>query len=285
MKWLDRSGILLVIFICLFILNALSGIALSEFIAFGNTGGPLPLGERIFLLVIVFIFVASTFAFWRLRKNLRKIRAAIITTIVIAAPFYWMAYTLGILPFVTYLFQIPYFIATGWIYYVLHIAENVRSNVTEIVLGVVILALLLVGLHTFVRWFSAVRNEPPTTRPLRWSVAVFILMFATGISTTASIHQLIWIAKAPKRLERRGGGIKAVESGAKGAVSDLQGYLDSYAADEPYIIVTDSTGKQGCIEATNAANTGRPARRYTISPPLLPTRPSPAAWTRYSVTS
>ncbi|KJU87310.1 fimbrial protein [Candidatus Magnetobacterium bavaricum] len=168
--------------------------------------------------------------------------------------------------FAAFLFQIPYFIATGWIYYILHIAEKVRFNATEIVSGVFILALLLVGLHTFLRWFSAefrhLRNEPPTGWPLRWtivSVAVFVLIFVTGIATTASIHQLIWIAKAPKRLESvKGCWIRAVESGAKAAVSDLQGYLDLYAAGEPYIIAADSTtGKQGCIEAANAATTGK----------------------------
>ncbi|MES0336479.1 MAG: hypothetical protein SFH39_09015 [Candidatus Magnetobacterium sp. LHC-1] len=266
MKWLDRKGFLLVIFILLFILNALSGILLSSFIAYDNTE-QLSLGELMFVFILAFIFVATTFAFWKLRKNLRKIRDALITIIVIGAIFYWLLYAIGLLPFPAFVFQTPYLIATGWIYYVLHIAKNIGFNATEIVSGIVILALLIVGLHVFVRWFYAelkrLRNETPTIWQLRWtlvSVAIFVLMFVTGISTTASIHQLIWIAKAQKQLEMVGGEkskVRAVESGAKGAVSDLQVYLDSYAAGDPYTIVTDSTGKQGCIEADNATATGK----------------------------
>ncbi|MBF0338299.1 MAG: hypothetical protein HQL05_10755 [Nitrospirae bacterium] len=266
MKWLDRKDYLFVIFILLFILNALSGILLSSFIAYDNTA-PLPLGELMFVFILAFTFVATTFVFWKLRKNLRKIRDAIITTIVLGAIFCWLLYAIGLLPFPAFVFQTPYFIATGWIYYVLHIAKNIRFNATEIVLGIVILALLIVGLHVFVRWFYAelklLRSETPATWQLRWtlvSVAIFILMFVTGISTTVSIHQLIWIAKTQKQLEMVGGEkskVRALESGAKGAVSGLQGYLDSYAAGDPYIIVTDSSGKAGCIEAGNAATTGK----------------------------
>ncbi|MBF0568571.1 MAG: type II secretion system protein [Nitrospirae bacterium] len=46
--------------------------------------------------------------------------------------------------------------------------------------------------------------------------------------------------------------VRSTESGARAAVADLQGYLDSYVAGEPYVIITDATGTQGCFEANNA---------------------------------
>ncbi|MBF0607917.1 MAG: hypothetical protein HQL61_10270 [Magnetococcales bacterium] len=153
--------------------------------------------------------------------------------------------------------EIPVLIISGWVSYIFHIAENIRFNVTEIVLGGGMLALLIVGLHLFLRWFSPelkrLRNEPPKAWPLRWTlvfVAIFILMFVTGISTTASIHQLIWIVKAQKRLQKVGdGNLRRMSNQVTRA---LQDYLDSYVAGDPHNM------RGGlCIEASNASTTGK----------------------------
>ncbi|WP_156033267.1 hypothetical protein [Candidatus Magnetobacterium casense] len=140
-------------------------------------------------------------------------------------------------------------------------------------LDIVLLALLAVGLHVFVKWFypklKRLRNETPTTWQLRWtlvSVAAFVLIFIAGIATTTSIHRLSWTDNSPPLLETlltwaegvdARDKVKAINSAARGAVSDLQVYLNSYAAGNPYLIVTDSSGKQGCIEVENAAVTGK----------------------------
>ncbi|MBF0567959.1 MAG: type II secretion system protein [Nitrospirae bacterium] len=42
--------------------------------------------------------------------------------------------------------------------------------------------------------------------------------------------------------------VRATTSSAVSAVADLQGYLDWYVAGEPYIIMTDAAGTQGCFE-------------------------------------
>ncbi|MBF0516572.1 MAG: prepilin-type N-terminal cleavage/methylation domain-containing protein [Nitrospirae bacterium] len=42
--------------------------------------------------------------------------------------------------------------------------------------------------------------------------------------------------------------VRATASSAASAVCDLQAYLDWYVAGEPYLIVTDTTGTQGCFE-------------------------------------
>ncbi|MBF0607916.1 MAG: hypothetical protein HQL61_10265 [Magnetococcales bacterium] len=126
------------------------------------------------------------------------------------------------------------------------------------------------------KWFYAeklrsFRNEIQIAWPLKRtivSVAIVTLMFVTGISTTASIHQLIWIANAPTRF-----GIihdspydSFVERSMTWTTSErfderiamrvvsyyLQDFLDSYIAGKPYRIVKDSDGTEGCIEASNA---------------------------------
>ena len=50
--------------------------------------------------------------------------------------------------------------------------------------------------------------------------------------------------------------VRAVESGAKGAVSEVQSMLDSYIAGDPFIVL-DSSGAEICVEASNATNTGK----------------------------
>ena len=45
---------------------------------------------------------------------------------------------------------------------------------------------------------------------------------------------------------------RAVEAGAKGAVSEIQGYLDSLVSGDPFIIL-DSNGSQICVESNTAA--------------------------------
>ena len=45
--------------------------------------------------------------------------------------------------------------------------------------------------------------------------------------------------------------VRTVEAGAKGAVSEVQGYLDSYVAGDPFIAL-DTTGKEICVENQNA---------------------------------
>ncbi|MBF0458555.1 MAG: prepilin-type N-terminal cleavage/methylation domain-containing protein [Nitrospirae bacterium] len=51
--------------------------------------------------------------------------------------------------------------------------------------------------------------------------------------------------------------VRTTESSAKGAVSELQEFIDWYSASEPYMILIDSAGTQGCFEADNAAGSGK----------------------------
>jgi len=50
--------------------------------------------------------------------------------------------------------------------------------------------------------------------------------------------------------------VRAVEAGAKGAVTEIQAYLDAMVAGDPFIIL-DANGNEICVEANTASNTGK----------------------------
>ncbi|MCG6551232.1 MAG: type II secretion system GspH family protein [Candidatus Magnetominusculus sp. LBB02] len=72
-------------------------------------------------------------------------------------------------------------------------------------------------------------------------VVIAIMSLLTAIAVPAFLGQ------------RERGKVRATEAGAKGAISDIQNYLDSYVAGHPYIIVADTSGTQGCFESSSAA--------------------------------
>ncbi|KJU83008.1 type IV pilin [Candidatus Magnetobacterium bavaricum] len=191
----------------------------------------------------------------------QRIWSIIATIFAGAIFFYYGLYAMGAVIFPSFLFQIPYFVATGWIYYVFHIADDISIESTELVMGLLLLVLLIAGLHIFLKRieFRRFRDKTSVIWSLQGTVVLAIFVFVADISTTGAINRLVWITKTQKPLKETGrdkAKPMAVRVGAKSAVDDLQYYLDSYVAGKPYIILTDSTGKEGCIEAANAANTG-----------------------------
>ncbi|MBF0568573.1 MAG: type II secretion system protein [Nitrospirae bacterium] len=79
-------------------------------------------------------------------------------------------------------------------------------------------------------------------------IELLIVIAIIGILTAIAVPAFLGQREKAK--------VRATESGAKGAVADLQGYLDSYIAGDPYIIITDATGTQGCYESNGATATG-----------------------------
>ncbi|MEO5359388.1 MAG: type II secretion system GspH family protein [Nitrospirota bacterium] len=67
-------------------------------------------------------------------------------------------------------------------------------------------------------------------------VVIAIISLLTAIAVPAFLGQ------------REKARVRATESNARSAVTDLQGYLDLYVAGEPYIIITDTSGSQGCVQ-------------------------------------
>lgn len=72
-------------------------------------------------------------------------------------------------------------------------------------------------------------------------VVIAIISLLTAIAVPAYLGQ------------REKSKVRATESNARGAATDLQGFLDSYVSGEPYMVITDSLGTQGCVEAAGAS--------------------------------
>ncbi|MBF0556049.1 MAG: prepilin-type N-terminal cleavage/methylation domain-containing protein [Nitrospirae bacterium] len=67
-------------------------------------------------------------------------------------------------------------------------------------------------------------------------VVIAIISLLTAIAVPAFLGQ------------REKAKVRATSASAVSAVADLQGYLDWYVAGEPYMILTDVAGTQGCFE-------------------------------------
>nr|ADI87739.1 type IV pilin [uncultured Nitrospirae bacterium MY3-11A] len=80
-------------------------------------------------------------------------------------------------------------------------------------------------------------------------IELLIVIAIIGILTAIAIPAFVGQREKAK--------VRSTETGAKAAISDLQGYLDAYVFGEPYVIITDSSGAQGCFEADNAIGTNK----------------------------
>ncbi|KJU84707.1 type IV pilin, partial [Candidatus Magnetobacterium bavaricum] len=80
-------------------------------------------------------------------------------------------------------------------------------------------------------------------------VELLIVIAIIGILTSIAVPAFLGQREKSK--------LRALEASAKGAVAELQGYLDSYIAGDPYIALTSRAGGQGCFEAANSTATGK----------------------------
>lgn len=79
-------------------------------------------------------------------------------------------------------------------------------------------------------------------------IELLIVIAIIGILTAIAVPAFLGQREKAK--------VRSVQSGAKGAVSDLQAYLDAYVAGDPFIVL-DSGGNQTCTQSTTAGNTGK----------------------------
>jgi len=73
-------------------------------------------------------------------------------------------------------------------------------------------------------------------------IELLIVVAIIGILTAIAVPAFLGQREKAK--------VRAVEAGAKGAVSEIQGYLDSLVAGDPFIIL-DSSGSEICVESAN----------------------------------
>jgi len=121
---------------------------------------------QLFLWLIVIVFVASVFGEW--------------------------------------IVQIGWYLAFGWIHFMVKNLASVELNLPLLAAGIVCTAALGIGTHYFCRWLYR-ETGPSTGRAWRWQwtasgLAVVLLLFVAGIGTIGVVHQAAWLFNTDDRL-------------------------------------------------------------------------------------
>ncbi|MBF0521329.1 MAG: type II secretion system protein, partial [Nitrospirae bacterium] len=72
-------------------------------------------------------------------------------------------------------------------------------------------------------------------------IELLIVIAIIGILTAIAVPAFLGQREKAK--------VRTVQYGARSAAADMQAYLDSYILGEPYLIITDTSGNEGCFEA------------------------------------
>ncbi|KJR40301.1 fimbrial protein [Candidatus Magnetoovum chiemensis] len=80
-------------------------------------------------------------------------------------------------------------------------------------------------------------------------IELLIVIAIIGILTAIAVPAFLGQREKAK--------VRAVESGAKGSVSEIQGWLDSLVAGDPFLMIGDATGAECCIQEASAAGSGK----------------------------
>jgi hypothetical protein len=106
-------------------------------------------------------------------------------------------------------FQASYALVAGWVHFLARVLPQITVNANGVLTGVVGLLAFVAGLHLFARWFYAASPDAPPHRwQFRWTLgltALVVVMFAAGIATVGTLHQIGWLATSPVPLIGREG--------------------------------------------------------------------------------
>lgn len=129
----------------------------------------------------------------------------------------------------------------GWVPYLRRTVPQIEWNLEPIAIGVGCLVALAVFGHRSATWLHAGwRREPPdlARRPwrLRWSLsalAMFVLLFASAISSVGVVHQLAWLAREPTLTV--GGGYHSKVKRTMSSLRTVGTAVESYQIDFGYV--------------------------------------------------
>jgi hypothetical protein len=117
----------------------------------------------------------------------------------------WLALLLPVFCLLPFLAEAALFLVAGWASFLFRVLPQITVNVNGVLTGVVALAGFVAGLHLLLRWLygatAADTAEAPARRwQLRWTLGLtglVVVMFAAGIATVGSLHQVGWLATSP----------------------------------------------------------------------------------------
>jgi hypothetical protein len=117
--------------------------------------------------------------------------------------------TLCCLPFLA---EAGFYLVAGWAFFLARVLPQITVNANGVLTGLVGLLAFVAGLHLFARWFYAASPDGPSRRwQFRWTLgltALVVVMFAAGIATVGSLHQVGWLITSPEPL--LGGGMRPI---------------------------------------------------------------------------
>jgi hypothetical protein len=101
---------------------------------------------------------------------------------------------------VMWIIEVPWQLATGWLWFIGRVVPEVTVRPAGVVEAVLILAVLGVGLHRFMRWLwpllrAQEQDTPPW--PVRWSVSILSMLVLSFLATMATVgigHHVGWLA-------------------------------------------------------------------------------------------
>jgi hypothetical protein len=101
-----------------------------------------------------------------------------------------------------WLMEVPILLAVGWIPFIVRVFPEVTLNIPAILETVLVVAVLGVGSHLFLRWLwqqLRAQQGEASPWPVRWSVsalALLVLLFLATMATVGIGHHLGWLASS-----------------------------------------------------------------------------------------
>lgn len=100
-------------------------------------------------------------------------------------------------------------LAFGWILFLWNVLPQATVDASGAATGMVALALLVIGLHLFLRWFHSAMGDSATRAwRFRWTasiVTIVLMMFVAGVSMVGITHELAWLATSPEVIVENSG--------------------------------------------------------------------------------
>jgi hypothetical protein len=99
-----------------------------------------------------------------------------------------------------YPFEAVFYLILGWGFFLARVLPQITMSADGILTGVIGLVGFVLGLHLLLRWFAGTQDRPWQWRWTCGLAALVVVMFAAGIGTVGSLHQVGWLVTSPRPL-------------------------------------------------------------------------------------